>query len=438
MCAVTMRGGLKIIFEALQQSHFYSEEVYRALEDIPFIISQHAPYIDMYRKDENLHTLNSSLHASIFRLLQLLLSWFSDSRAMATVKMGLNPKRYPERLKERIAEIKTSQTRFDNHASLLRNRETREFQLRAATELHHIRHKLSEKEQHMEIYSRVDVLDKLEKHLQQTKEIWQGTMLDIYRSLSPDPRQAAANDRNARKKILTEYEYNPSVVRNDCMSLPNGRGRLSRDQLDQERIAAIRGNPRLHAWLILDQSSMLLLEGGAERPTNNEASFVAARVVEGALELSEQKPENITKEWLKGLYSSRRSYLLSAGFDAATLQECHQGISVQDVESIFNAFEELILKLPKETIVLLVIDGLRWFSQPLDRGREMNEAITRLVNIYRKRPQATLKFLFTSPSKTSPFNNMFSDDEILRIPRDLPSRGGYRQSRLNAKINFVI
>lgn len=81
ICAGTLRGGLKTIFEALQQSYFYGEEVYRALEDVPFIVNQHAPYIDMYRTDEDLHVYNSSLHASIFRLLQLLLKWFSESRA---------------------------------------------------------------------------------------------------------------------------------------------------------------------------------------------------------------------------------------------------------------------------------------------------------------------------------------------------------------------
>lgn len=81
MCASTLRGGLKMIFAALQQSHSYDEEVYRALEDIPFVINQHVPYMDMYRKNKDLHIFNASLHASIFRLLQHLLSWFTDSRA---------------------------------------------------------------------------------------------------------------------------------------------------------------------------------------------------------------------------------------------------------------------------------------------------------------------------------------------------------------------
>lgn len=277
-------------------------------------------------------------------------------------------------------------------------------------------------------------------------------MPDKYRSISPDPRQAIVDAENVRQLILTKYGYDPSLMRNDCVSLLKVRGQLARDELDQERIAAIRGNPRLLAWLILDQPSMLLLEGGAERPTNNETSFLAARIVEGALESRDQKSDArvIPLAFFcgchrRGSYGTVTQLAMSLlltlvdtyrDVDATTLQECLEGIDDQDIGSIFDSFEKLILRLPTSTIVLLVIDGLRCFSQPLTRGREMHEATARLVSIFRRRPQAILKFLFTSPSRSDPIHSLLSDDEILNIPRDLPSRGGHSSSKWQAKIDF--
>ncbi|KAI1370311.1 hypothetical protein F4677DRAFT_367823 [Hypoxylon crocopeplum] len=112
------------------------------------------------------------------------------------------------------------------------------------------------------------------------------------------------------------------------------------------------------------------------------------------------------------------------------------GINRDDIESIFDSLERLILSLPRDVILLLIVDGLRSFSQPSNRRREMHEAMVCIVDIYHKRPQVVLKILFTNPSRTDPLRTLLSDDEILPIPRDLPSRGGHGGSRWKAKIDF--
>lgn len=278
-------------------------------------------------------------------------------------------------------------------------------------------------------------------------------LIEIQRSISAHPRQAIAEAQNIREQILTRNEYNPSLMRNDCMSLLNVRGRLARDELEEDRINAIRMNPRLLAWLILDESSMLLLDGSTERPTNNETSFIAARIVEGALDSLEQRGSNVKAIPLAFFCGCHRiddygtvaqltlSLLLTLvnsymEFDAITLQECLEGTDKYDFLSIIDSLEKLIFRLPSGVIILLVIDGLRCFSQPLTRSREMYEAMVRLIEIYRKCPKATLKFLFTSASRSDPIHALLGDDEILRIPKDLPSRGGPSGIRWNSKIEF--
>lgn len=275
--------------------------------------------------------------------------------------------------------------------------------------------------------------------------------MEVFRSILHDPWQAA---ENTRKRILTRYGYNSLLAPNDCLFLLNVRGRFARLRLEEDRITAIRTNPRLLAWLIIDNSSMLLLDGNTERLTNNETSFVAARVVEGTLNLLEQQKPNVKVIPLAFFCGCHRldsyatvpqlamSLLLTLvdiykGFDAITLQECINEINEHDFVSIVNLLEKLVLRLPQGVIVVLVVDGLRYFSQPRTRSQEMQEVMARLVGIYRKSPRATLKFLFTNASKSDPVRGLLCDDEVLRIPKDLPMRGGCHGSRWNSKIEFI-
>lgn len=87
------------------------------------------------------------------------------------MKMGLNPKRFSERSKERNADVKIAESRFEKHASLLRNKETREFQQETSAELHRLDRKWSESERIKESWARLDVLEKFALFLQQNPEV---------------------------------------------------------------------------------------------------------------------------------------------------------------------------------------------------------------------------------------------------------------------------
>lgn len=82
--------------------------------------------------------------------------------------MGFNPKRFPERLKEHIADVKIAESRFEKHASLIRNMETRQFQQQTVTELQFLEHKLSKSGWDRERYARAGVLESVGLMLEQT------------------------------------------------------------------------------------------------------------------------------------------------------------------------------------------------------------------------------------------------------------------------------
>lgn len=69
-------GGIKVIFLGLRQTGLYREEVYQALEDLPYIITDHAAHLKVYDHDKELHCRTAALYVAIFKLLNHILLWF--------------------------------------------------------------------------------------------------------------------------------------------------------------------------------------------------------------------------------------------------------------------------------------------------------------------------------------------------------------------------
>lgn len=69
-------GGLKVIFMALQQTDRYRKDIYNALEDLPFILTDHAAMVELDRSDEELHRRVAALYTSLFKLMEAIFSWF--------------------------------------------------------------------------------------------------------------------------------------------------------------------------------------------------------------------------------------------------------------------------------------------------------------------------------------------------------------------------
>lgn len=71
-------GGLKAIFTGLYQTALYREEVYRVLEDLPYILTDHSVplNVSLYNNDEELHRRTAALYVSVYKLVEHLLNWF--------------------------------------------------------------------------------------------------------------------------------------------------------------------------------------------------------------------------------------------------------------------------------------------------------------------------------------------------------------------------
>lgn len=115
----------------------------------------------------------------------------------------------------------------------------------------------------------------------------------------------------------------------------------------------------------------------------------------------------------------------------------------EDLHSILSSLSNLILNgLAKDTVLVLVLDGLKFFTQPTTRCDQTRVLVDGLVGIYRaatsrntsgsssRRSRDTdantscttpiVKFLFSSPTRSEFIEDLFQSHEVAALPRDLP------------------
>lgn len=72
-------GGMKVIFKALEETGRYRQEIYNAVENIPYILSDHTALLVLNSQDAELHNRTARLYRSIFQLMEIIVSWFLKS-----------------------------------------------------------------------------------------------------------------------------------------------------------------------------------------------------------------------------------------------------------------------------------------------------------------------------------------------------------------------
>ena len=269
------------------------------------------------------------------------------------------------------------------------------------------------------------------------------------------PSSKPRRERNKEAKIadiLQRFLYEPELVPTDCAAVarylkPDHYGRT---QLDGSRIAALQTSSRIHAWLIVDESSLLLLNGRTKPIPQSETSAVSAQIVTRLLDRcqsTEQVGASDIKsavllplaffcgqhcDWQRDPNGSPAEVAMSlllqlldhhgSSLPADVLKRCRDGTTPFDIASICASFGTAIGALGRRVIVVLVVDGIKFFTNPPERQEQMRELIAGLVAIYRDcSGGTTLKFLFSSPTRSGFIEDLFEDDEILVLPRDLLS-----------------
>lgn len=271
-----------------------------------------------------------------------------------------------------------------------------------------------------------------------------------HRRLKSSSHQDEANPKELRERLLRGLAYEESLLNDDCKSILNIRNG-SGSGLDAERVAFMQNNSQLQAWMSLNRSSILLVDGGCAVSSSYEISYATAQMVEYALQQSNRlqnsseydsgvfilplaffcsqhrnrrrdnlaRPRGLAKMLLAQLIDQFR------GFNAKELQACQKELEVEDLEGVCLAIRKLVKRLPATSIVILVIEGIDILMGEKTRDG-LRHLVRSLVETHEGRHAAILKFLFTSTTSSEPVRDLFEEGDVLRIPRVINSTGSYR------------
>ena len=363
--------------------------------------------------------------------------------AVTGVKIFTDPMGFTDRLRDYQAELKMASQSFESRLNKLSRdieQETVQLQYWATYNQASIHKQLQTIEQRIteERVCRVEVLEKLNPLLNHIMDALQ--------------ERATASVNNRPQKMLPEIDpehilkhflYDRDLVQNDCAALDKRANRSRRTSQDTRRFVALQSNPRLRAWLTVDEPSLLILNGRSDPQPDSETSLFTAKLFQQLLEYHEApdessasiiplgffcgqhrdwqidsngNPEELAMNLLLQLIDRGRGVL-----DPTVLRQCYERLRPGNMASVFSMFEALVLGLGPGVVVILVVDGLRFFAQPRERCHGTKDLVSRLVGLYRDRPAATLKLLFASPTNCEYVEELFADEEVLELPREISS-----------------
>jgi hypothetical protein len=213
---------------------------------------------------------------------------------------------------------------------------------------------------------------------------------------------------------------------------------------------AMLQSPRLRSWLAIDESSTLLINGQGRPTPKSEVSYTAAKLVESLIRIAADKPNIIVLAYFCGqhqrlsdVYANPSELTMSLlvqlidgyrGFPQGELEQCLQDVDPRSVVSLCQAFHGLVAQLPKNIFLYVVVDGLSFFAEPANRGEQTATIVHQLVDLHAESIKATVKLLFTCPTRALFVEDIFEEEEIVNLPRN-PKPSQWSQSRWK---NFLV
>ncbi|KAF7534355.1 hypothetical protein G7054_g6316 [Neopestalotiopsis clavispora] len=469
--ASVLCGGLKAVFSALKHTHEYREKVYLALEDLPYIICDHSVPLDDHIHDEELHRRAAGLHIAVFKVIKRILRWWLsgsfgesvfqtshprlefgsiwDYWCIFLVTVIANPSKLLSDLNEDLAEVKVKASRFELRALKITQRLQRQsFQLQYLSALDSERNTLEVQNLRRDVRSLKEIICRASS----LGSLGSATHRIVDRSLNESLQPSVKSDTSYRRQLklnvetlLDKFCYERDLVPDDCQTLMKLMNPHRSSVTDYDRIISIESSFRIQAWLIIDEPSLLLIDGRAESRRDIEVSIFVARIVHRLhswqaefTDTDEDAPIIVSLAFFCSQHRGRQdvhsnptelamSLLLQLmdqcreDFSSSLLQKVAQELDPTNMSSICSKLEELIMSLGGNVVLILLIEGLIHFTQDEVQTSQTQELISFLVAIYRRRPTATLKLLFSSPTRPDFVEDLFQDKELLRLPRSVAS-----------------
>ncbi|OBS25873.1 hypothetical protein FPOA_06407 [Fusarium poae] len=436
-CSV-LCGGLKIIFKALEETDRYREEIYNTLEELPFILNDNASFMSLNFADEDLHRRAAAIYAAIFGLMEVIIDWFLKRSLVTGVKLFANPTGFSDKLKNQMALVKVAAQRFTTRVAILSTEKQEGLSQQNLTLMYGLgKHSEQVMAEFGDIRSRLRVLDKLTEFFDVTaKAELERQQVRLQREEVPQIQEPAVT----LEDVLTKWCYEPDLVHDDCTKILRLQHVPGYD-VDRDLVTTIKLHPLFQSWLTLDESSILFIDTRSHNPTGSlEMPIVAAetyRRLDTFINQHNQEVDDVAhiiplaffvsqhKDLSRDPNASPNELAMSLllqlvdhyqDFNGDDLDLVETDVDPHDIEAILFVFKSLVAQLSQNTILILIIDDLNPFTQPLSRKRGMTLVIETLLDIHRNGDYtAKLKFIFGNSSRNDFSHRIFTEDETLRI-----------------------
>ncbi|KAF6835973.1 hypothetical protein CMUS01_05568 [Colletotrichum musicola] len=433
----TEREGSPIDLAAIYAPCKYRQEVQGALEDLPFILKDNEACLDLDNQDEELHRRVAGLYTSIYGVMEEIFFWFLRRSLKTGARMLINPSGFMGKLNNSIDAVKQKAQRVKARVEDLDRKSRKRFQ-NQQTQL--MIHQICETR---EFGSRLMMLDRLLDFLQDRARGEQERMLLSEQQASQveiTPAEVSAEE------ILEKYIYEPGLVPTDSDNILKLRHRPGYD-FDEGLVSTIKSHPRLITWLTLNESSLIYVDTRSESRTYSlEMPLVIVEIFQNLGDFARQyastndesnanlicltffcsqhrdlardpnaAPTELAMSLLLQLLCQQRYY------DPGQLESAFGDLEPTNIESICATFEILLSWVPATTAVYLMVDDLRAFAQPPQRLIETIEVVQRFKHIHSKgNYRSILKFLFANSTRNETLDELFTEDETLRIWESAP------------------
>lgn len=449
-------GGIIIILSMADRIHKVREDVFKLITAVPEDFNELRDYLAVYEEidDTKLQICAANVCTSIFKSLQQAMCFMAESPFKKALK-AVRGARYEEEIDRSITKLKDSKTDFkDQIDKCLHSRVGSLFRLA----------KSSSMLQQMMIVEFLKFKDEAVFAINSDHQDLRGELQDLrnavmnamYNKLLTDQddrtyiAESAARkmlemekqdkkrlrESKALSELLALLEYDSKEAKMDVLyCLREGRD-LTDDDL--ARFSWIKKTARLRSWLVNDTSDSLMIEGNIDTAPyayTSALSYLCAEmshlfeainktmVVSHFCGLAAQ-PSSTREAGAKTMMASLIGQLLdSDGADAlseARVDKAMYGaIEKGHLTALCEAFDALVLQLPKPWTVICLIDTVNFYETParLDGALEAINHLRKLAHKCKKH-DVVFKLLVTEPKRSLYVAQEFSEQHRLIAPED--------------------
>lgn len=257
----------------------------------------------------------------------------------------------------------------------------------------------------------------------------------------------------AKNELLSDFDYESSVVRNDIEASLDTIWALPRS--DQDRAVAIMQSPKLHHWITESSSSALLVNFNDPKKTAS-TSFISAKLTHSIQSdvIDPHYPRNIFALFflcaehmrlddpdygVSGMIRNLIGQLLVAypDFGMSVIKQI-QRADQEDINSLCQIFHMMIAQLPPHVTVFCVLDAITVYEQNNSLREEGEFAVQELMDMvqWTKDHGCDFKVLLTSAWNSHVFYKYVPDrqKDVIWMPAKVPPQGGFTRMKWDSSV----